>query len=293
MARDHFAFESFDSASMPADLPDTISDLYLRTFYHEPFGQYLLDTETGRALSAEQVFGFNSKHSGMLPLETLTQLDLKKIHRDGTTPYEFWLHPERTRQLFRKKFRNDAFATLMRSEETGELTGVTFGFERKLQDHFQLEEWQDPFLYSEYKDPSKFRELPRLLTGFNRQTQESGQWLTPSSNLFAISGTLILPSARHPYHFFEMMRQFLGALPEQTRQRGLISEVIGGEMTHLCMRGQGGVDAVNFLGEQHHLTLATVQSCIDWFFRANSEIMGALKTTRRALAETLGVASAA
>lgn len=278
---------------MPPDLPDAISDLYLQTFYHEPFGQYLLDTETGRAISAEQIFMFSSKHSGMLPLHELTQLDPKEIQRDGTRPYEFWLHPERTRQLFREKFRHDAFATLMRSEETGELAGVTFGFERALQDHFQLEEWRDPFLYSEYKNPNKFRELTRLLTSLNRQSQESGQWLTPHSKLFAISGTLILPTARHPYHFFEMMRQFLDALPEQTQQRGLISEVMQGEMTHLCMRGQGGVDAIDFLGAQHHLSLATVRSCIDWFFRANAEIMGALKATRRSLADVFDAVSAA
>lgn len=278
---------------MPADLPDMISDLYLQTFYHEPFGQYLLDTETGRAISAEQVFAFNSKHSGLMPLDQLTRLNPKGIRRGESTPYEFWLHPERTRQLFREKFRRDAFATLMRDAENDELAGVTFGFERPLQDHFELEEWRDPFLYSEYKNPTRFRQLRQLLTKLNSQSSESNQWLTPQSELFAISGTLILPSARHPYHFFEMMRQFLGALPEQTRRRGLISEVMQGEMTHLCMRGQGGVDAVDFLGEQHHLSLATVQSCLDWFFRANTEIMGGLKATRRRLAGVFDAASAA
>jgi len=224
-----YSVENYSSAEITPALTREIADAFREIFCNN--SEYMVCQDCDYLVGASEAFGLPA-HSE-IPLSLLDS-DLADVCcAKCSGQMEPLYDPEITFQNFQKKFSHDAYVTLLRSPQSGKISGFTFGYDRPMREVFE-HEWKTRYVYTANPQPNSYNNYEAVLdTAGPVLSEEVGYSVDDTSEIFCWNCVAISPELRGSGAVQTMLQDFVLQLPEDLKQsRAVLGETRRGSKFH-------------------------------------------------------------
>lgn len=260
-SKSSFKPEVLTSAELTKERIKEISD-YFRFIFNNDWPQFVAcppcdsKSSNGMRFSAMDIF------------KTESHLSLEKMDCTETLPncphcgneMRIFHDPDKTFLNLKHKLEKDGYVSLLRSDESHQIAGFTFGYGCTLQEEFH-NEWRNRYHYMAQENPEYDRDFDVFIRRLQEEFPDAN--FTPESEVFCWNCVATSPEARSTRYSVKLMQAFFDSLPPEKRDLYVIGETLSGSNSHRIFKTLGGKDVSGILDGQDTIIAMRMNRGID------------------------------
>lgn len=249
-----YRLDSYEANNIDYKIVKDVSDFYRHTFYNSRdhgWGQYAFCPDCNVRSSASDVYpnedGVVGDVSYDVPLDLIDSNPILPDCPCCSNKMRLYITPERAIKMFIRKMSKQAWITLLRDQTAGDkLAGLVLNYQRPLRELFTMEEWEYPYLYSDFTEEEhtphirsfdNFRvqvtkyaidQITKRGNVFENLKFDDDNLLSPDTPVNSANCVILARNARGGGNYYTLTGTFLDFLPEKDANVLALGETVIG-----------------------------------------------------------------